>query len=869
MKKKIQKILFFLIAFAIAFGFSSAAPKIASAATATVANETALRSQVDKGGTAKLSKDIALSQMLVIPSGKTLTIDLNGKVLSREMTTEEMTTEVSEDGSVIRVEEGGTLIVTDTTRTDSGVITGGWSELGGGICNYGTTTLSGGTIKGNTAKDPLAMFGLIMYGFGGGIYNAEGATLTLAGGIISGNNARTGGGVYNSYGATLIIEDGNYTKQEGATTKKIVAGTVITGNEAATDTCGIYNAGTMSLSGKAELSGNADGKDIYLPFGATFTCGKLTYTKPVGLDAADNNHVATAGFSANNEGKAEQYFFAVRPEIYLWLNDTAPKGEIELHKDAYTIVEVYQDGKLTQTMSYDSPGKAWTESQKYWTPCWYYFDHPETRKAAEELKKNYPSYYSGSGDWGHFYDDLRGIGGLAEQILEIGSSTTEEQYLAASYDLWDGHLQDDYQVKIILGSDWSFSERQLIWRFRNIVIDLNGHTIRQDRNGKKSDKGYFFYLEDFAKLTILDSNPTSDGYGGIKGGVITGGRGDDVGGGFIINDYGELNILGGTIYDCTTDEHGGAIYANDPRAVINLKDCTFYACKTIDSGDDCNGGAIYLKHTMRTTMENVTFKYCYSEDNGGAIYIGNRPGTVRMKNCTFTNNRALDYGGVIAIGDIDNKKGFLFEAVNCSFTQNQCGKDGGVVCVSDNDDSVFHYPILFTDCSFTNNTAGRDGSVFELDDNSVCLNNCTVTNNTASHLGAIYVNDNRKVSVAGKTVIKDNKGQHVILDDNGDKTRVHAAGLTEGSYIIVNAIGGDNTILMKDVDERQVKYFHTEYGHTLEFRKTGTREAAMTVATLYGEGLIWVVAGIAAAVVLAGVTIVLVKKKKRKEAAGE
>ena len=68
---------------------------------------------------------------------------------------------------------------------------------GGGIFNYlGTLTLTDSTITGNTTNNTV-------YGYGGGIYNNMLSTLLLTNSTISGNTADYGGGIYNWGTSTL------------------------------------------------------------------------------------------------------------------------------------------------------------------------------------------------------------------------------------------------------------------------------------------------------------------------------------------------------------------------------------------------------------------------------------------------------------------------------------------------------------------------------------------------------------------------------------------------------------------------------------------------------------------------------------------
>ena len=156
----------------------------------------------------------ATDSYLTIPSGRYVTLDLNGFTLDRNLT------EAKTDGYVIRAI--GNLTVRDSdpnavhsgTAITGGIITrGNSSDKGGGLYIYGgsnafpSVTLEGGTIIGNGA------------GHGGGVY-VENGRFYMTGGTISCNVARTyGGGVYvntNSFfdmtGGTI---SGNVAKSDG------------------------------------------------------------------------------------------------------------------------------------------------------------------------------------------------------------------------------------------------------------------------------------------------------------------------------------------------------------------------------------------------------------------------------------------------------------------------------------------------------------------------------------------------------------------------------------------------------------------------------------------------------------------------------
>ena len=182
-----------------------------------VTNDAELRSAITNGASIRLVNDIQLSNStLSIAEGTKVTINLGGHTLDRGLTKREYNT----GGQVFTVRKGATL------NLSNGTLTGGWGGDGGGIANEGgTANLTNVTITGNHADDrgggisnrgTLTMIGgsitnnkcndRVKPAGGGGIFNAEGATATLTGVTITGNEAVTyGGGGINNFG-TLTID---------------------------------------------------------------------------------------------------------------------------------------------------------------------------------------------------------------------------------------------------------------------------------------------------------------------------------------------------------------------------------------------------------------------------------------------------------------------------------------------------------------------------------------------------------------------------------------------------------------------------------------------------------------------------------------
>ena len=162
-------------------------------AGATSSEESAvekLKLAISNGGTVQLTEDIEISATLEVT--RNVTLDLNGCTLRMTGT-----------GSVLKVHNGATLTITDSSAAKSGTITGGNAEDGdgGGVCveAYATLEMTGGCITGCRAED------------GGGVYIDNNATLKMTGGCITGCRAEDGGGVYIDNNATLKMTGGCIT----------------------------------------------------------------------------------------------------------------------------------------------------------------------------------------------------------------------------------------------------------------------------------------------------------------------------------------------------------------------------------------------------------------------------------------------------------------------------------------------------------------------------------------------------------------------------------------------------------------------------------------------------------------------------------
>ena len=308
-----------------------------------VKTETELRAEIDATGSyksVKMTADIQLGSRLVIDNGKNVTLDLNGHKLSRSLT------EYADDGNVIRVETGGQLTVEDGSGNNSGQITGGKAINGGGICNHGTLTIEGGTIKGCSAS-----------GSGGGIYNAPATadgyptTLTVKGGKVTGNTCGDrGAGIFNYPGCYLYIQ-----------------GTVdVSGNTKGSEANNVYLDGVTVITVTGALTGSHIGVSIEQS-GRTITKDYKKYnpmTDGTTIFSSDNSQ-----FSIAQDGDELLYGKSITFNVRSWddvnkqvvttpmtkvctpIDGSHPEGWITLTDGYYVVIGSVEYEALTITGS--------------------------------------------------------------------------------------------------------------------------------------------------------------------------------------------------------------------------------------------------------------------------------------------------------------------------------------------------------------------------------------------------------------------------------------------------------------------------------------------------------------------------------------
>jgi predicted outer membrane repeat protein len=662
MKRKISLVLIFSVITAVML----AALTPVNAAS-SVGSEEALIKAITAGNDVKLTKSIELTGTVTIPAGKSVVLDLGGKTLDRALKS------VSENGSVITVEKGASLTVTDSTG-NPGVITGGYALYGGGICNYGNLKIENGVIAANKALDGQK-------GAGGGIYNGDGATLTLTGGTIKDNRAINGGGIYNDNGALVTVQNGSYKKKVGSIVVTVKTSPAITGNKATESGGGIYNASDLILKDSPVFSDN--GYDIFLTEDKKITfSGALSVKDRITVMATGTDPMITLDFK--NSGAA------FPGEILRSASDDGIivpgiEGEAIFKNGTTTAVFTYSDNKLLSAEYYSRVKDAWDTASNY----------------AKAGKKT-------------------------EMIL--GSDFTEDEVLT---------VEENADLTLDLNGHY-------IKRNRNYDQIKNGEVFRVKEGAtfivKDSNPNRRCY--DGLRGGVITGGASTNSAGGIHlegsstlymyGGTIYECVTCEDGGAINASErHTKIYLKDCRIYFCQAIDSfdacmGGGIYASRFE-VLSLENVSIEDCYSEDSG-----GAIYLRGEGEAdvSFKNVLFCGNKAYDNGGAIYINSSYAhSFRADGCTFVGNIANEKGGAFYLNDSANSKPIIL--TDCVFRSNYASDNGAAIYADGNG-------LVLTSCTVTENTTGSEyscGAVFVKKEKNISLGGLTVIKDNKSNNG--------------------------------------------------------------------------------------------------------------------------------------
>ena len=559
------------------------------------------------GGSLKLLNDVEYSGSMDVAFD--LVIDLNGYVLKM---------------TGIKVEKGVHLTIRDSRPDAEHKFTPNADGLWVRDEQNGTKTVNGGVIYGGTGSS----IGTSVYG--GGVYVEGGGQFTMTGGNIVGCTASAtfqarGGGVF-------VAEKGTFTMSGGS-----IAGCTTVGGYSYGG--GIYNEGTVNLSGTAEIRDcHAKDSDGETAFGGGISdngeafqiSGNVRITGCTasggGTDAVSmgTGSVISGGTfdgSVQNTGTISGGTFNGVVTNYSTITEGAISGIIVTYQvnGAHYATQIVPSGSTAiKPVDLAKPG--------------YSFD----------------GWYTSDGAQWDFTT------AVTENITLTARWTLKAQEVSSEQELTDA-LADSANGVVRLTADITITAGLKITR--DVTVDLNGHVLRYD---EAAEPDSIFRVAGGKTLTLTDSRPQAEHEDKTlpAGGLITGGKGFKYdngagqsytyyGGGVYVETGASFVLAGGTIYACGVQSgaqsaYGGGIYADGGSVTMSggaIRSCAVSA----DYG--ASGGAIYAK-AGSVTMSGGVISGCSAKDGGGILTSGC---TVQITGGRIENCKASEHGGGLYI----------------------------------------------------------------------------------------------------------------------------------------------------------------------------------------------------------------------------
>ena len=671
------------------------------------------------GGSLKLLNDVEYSGSMDVAFD--LVIDLNGYVLKM---------------NGIKVEKGVHLTIKDSRPDAEHKFTPNTDGLWVLDETNGTKTVKGGVIYGGSAEK------------GGGVYVAGGGTFTMTGGNIVGCMATASATFHARGGGVFVADSGTFNMSGGSITGCTTVGVYSYGG-------GIYNEGTMTLSGTAEIrdchakhssGGDAFGGGISDNGGTPAISGNVRITgctadggKTDAVRMSYRSSISGGTFdgSVSNDGTITGGTFNGRVVNSKMITDGIFNGEVV--NDYGTITGGTFNGVVTN-YSTITEGAISGITVTYQVNGAHYATQivPSGSTAIKpvDLAKHgytFDGWYTSDGAQWDFTT------AVTENITLTARWTLKAQEVSNEQELTDA-LADSANGVVRLTADITITAGLKIQH--NVTVDLNGHVLRYDETANPDS----IFRVKAGKLTLSDSRPQAEHEDKTlpAGGLITGGKGFKYdngagqsytyyGGGVYVETGASFVLAGGTIYACgvqsgANSAYGGGIYAEGGSVTMSggaIRSCAVSA----DYG--ASGGAIYAK-AGSVTMSGGVISGCSAKDGGGILTSGC---TVRITGGRIENCKASERGGGLYIGDHADQISVLDAAISgCE------AKRGGGVALMGFAELELGENARITGCTATNGAAVYMdlGSTF-----TVNHPGCFLYANGGRVEGTVYVGTNK------------------------------------------------------------------------------------------------------------------------------
>ena len=646
------------------------------------------------GGSLKLLNDVEYSGSMDVAFD--LVIDLNGYVLKM---------------TGIKVENGVHLTIKDSRPDAEHKFTSNANGLWVLDEQNGTKIVKGGVIYGGSAEK------------GGGVYVAGGGTFTMTGGNIVGCMATASATFHARGGGVFVADSGTFNMSGGSITGCTTVGVYSYGG-------GIYNEGTMTLSGTAEIRDcHAKDSDGDAAFGGGISDNGEAFqisgnvritgctadggkTDAVRMSYRSSISGGTFDGSVSNDGTISGGTFNGRVVNSGMITDGTFNGEVVnegtisggTFNGVVTNYSTITEGAISGiTVTYKANGGIYATQI---VPS-----GSAAIKPVDLAKHGYTFdgwYTSDGAQWNFTTAVTENITLTARWTLKAQEVSNEQELTAALADSANGVVRLTADITITAGLKIQ----------HNVTVDLNGHVLRFDQSAQPDS---IFRVTSGSTLTLDDSDPAAAHTDAAlpAGGLITGGKGFkyDNGAGQSYNYY------------------GGGVYVETGASFV-LAGGTIYACGVQSGANQAFGGGIYADGGSATMTGGAIRNCVVSTDygaSGGAIYA--KAGSVTMSGGVISGCSAMDGGGILTSGCTVQITGGRIE--NCKATNN-----GGGLFVSGHTNG----PVSVLDTVISGCEAKRGGGValiafaeLELGENAR-ITGCTATNGAAVYmdLGSTY-----------------------------------------------------------------------------------------------------------------------------------
>ena len=626
-------------------------------------------------------------------------------------------------------EYGGAIyIAADASVTVDGNFSGNTAAISGGaIYSANALTLSGGTFTGNTA------------GTSGGAIYSENSQLTITGGTFSGNTAGSYGGAVHAENSTASISGATFDNSQGANSAanggavSISGGSLSTANTTFSNNSAdlggaLYAGGAVTFGDGVTFRANKanNGGALYIPADAEVSStGSVSFT---GNTAINGGAVwAISGSSVN--GLASAVTFSGNTADY--------GGALYVYEQSSTLVldTTKPWGFTGNTANYDGGAIFTLSADVLIDGLTIEGTSANTaiqgggflRSGGITTIRNGASI---SGQSAHFGGAVYSVGDVS-----ISNSTFTRNSATATSGNINGGGGAVYVQGSITVSSSDFSSNTSTTTFRN------------------QGGGAIFVSGD---ATIEGSEFT--------GNIHQNSAATDTNGGGAIYAKGTLTITSSIFTSNSaagsSSSRGGAIYADSSNVAIT--DSLFQNNRSAH-----NGGAAVFSGEGTSTITRSTFtENVSSGGNGGAVYA---QGNSSVKESYFYLNRAFAYGGAVYFNQHNNANYGSFSAEVCYFAQNSAG-----IAPSQN---------------------GYGGALY-LSPEIANINRCTFDSNQVSssngqsYGGAVYVDVSDSIS-ATISAIKNS----VFFGNNASDgaTNYGGAVYTKGAVSIISSTIASNT----------------------------------------------------------------------------